>query len=114
VIEHDMPLITGISDRMIALELGHPIVEGTPQEVTTDPRVVSSYLGGDPAAINRSGASTAKTKAPRRKKAASKTAVSGNGAAADTVTSAPEASPRGSSPPARRRTPLVASSKDKA
>ena len=30
VIEHDMPLITAISDRMIALELGHPIVEGTP------------------------------------------------------------------------------------
>jgi len=55
VIEHDMPLITGISDRMIALELGHPIVEGTPQEVTTDPRVVSSYLGGDLAVIRRSG-----------------------------------------------------------
>ncbi|MEA3020091.1 MAG: hypothetical protein QOI47_1615, partial [Actinomycetota bacterium] len=47
VIEHDMPLITSISDRMIALELGHPIVEGTPEQVTTDPRVVSSYLGGD-------------------------------------------------------------------
>jgi ABC-type branched-subunit amino acid transport system ATPase component/predicted MFS family arabinose efflux permease len=55
VIEHDMPLITGISDRMVALELGHPIVEGTPQEVTTDPQVVASYLGGDLAAINRSG-----------------------------------------------------------
>jgi branched-chain amino acid transport system ATP-binding protein len=55
VIEHDMPLITGISDRMIALELGHPIVEGTPQEVTSDPVVVTSYLGGDLASINRSG-----------------------------------------------------------
>jgi branched-chain amino acid transport system ATP-binding protein len=55
VIEHDMPLITGISDRMIALELGRPIVEGTPHEVTTDPVVVSSYLGGDLASINRSG-----------------------------------------------------------
>jgi ABC-type branched-subunit amino acid transport system ATPase component/MFS family permease len=55
VIEHDMPLITGISDRMYALELGHPIAEGTPQEVTSDPRVVSSYLGGDMAVINRSG-----------------------------------------------------------
>jgi branched-chain amino acid transport system ATP-binding protein len=114
VIEHDMPLITGISDRMIALELGHPIVEGTPQEVTTDLRVVSSYLGGDPAAINRSGVPLAKTKAPRRKKATPKPEVSGNGAAADTVTSAAGASPNGSSPSARRRTPLVASSKDKA
>ena len=56
VIEHDMPLITSISDRMYALELGHQIVEGTPQEVTSDPQVVSSYLGGDLATINRSGA----------------------------------------------------------
>ena len=55
VIEHDMPLITGVSDRMIALELGAVIAEGTPSEVTTDPRVVSSYLGGDVASINRSG-----------------------------------------------------------
>jgi ABC-type branched-subunit amino acid transport system ATPase component/predicted MFS family arabinose efflux permease len=68
VIEHDMPLITGISDRMIALELGHPIVEGTPQEVTTDPRVVSSYLGGDMATINRSGAAKKKPAAPRKRR----------------------------------------------
>ena len=53
-----MPLITGISDRMIALELGAPIAEGTPKEVTSDPRVVSSYLGGDMATINRSGNTT--------------------------------------------------------
>jgi branched-chain amino acid transport system ATP-binding protein len=55
VIEHDMPLITSVSDRLIALELGAPIAEGTPSEVTNDPRVVSSYLGGDLASINRSG-----------------------------------------------------------
>jgi ABC-type branched-subunit amino acid transport system ATPase component len=61
VIEHDMPLITGISDRMIALELGHPIVEGTPEEVISNPRVVSSYLGGDMAVINRSGAGSDKS-----------------------------------------------------
>ena len=59
VIEHDMPLITSISDRMIALELGHPIVDGTPDDVIHDQRVVSSYLGGDLATINRSGASHA-------------------------------------------------------
>jgi ABC-type branched-subunit amino acid transport system ATPase component len=64
VIEHDMPLIMGISHRMIALELGHPIVEGTPQQVTTDPLVVSSYLGGDLAAINRSGTSATPSAAP--------------------------------------------------
>ena len=55
VIEHDMPLITSVSDRMIALELGTPIAEGTPDEVISDSRVVSSYLGGDLAVINRSG-----------------------------------------------------------
>ena len=65
-----MPLITAISDRMIALELGQPIVEGTPGEVTTDPRVVSSYLGGDLSTINRSGATKATAKPARRKPAA--------------------------------------------
>jgi branched-chain amino acid transport system ATP-binding protein len=55
LIEHDMPLISEISDRLIALELGRPICEGTPLEVTSDPRVIASYLGGDPTAINRSG-----------------------------------------------------------
>jgi branched-chain amino acid transport system ATP-binding protein len=55
VIEHDMPLITSISDRIIALELGHPIVTGTPDEVIHDQRVITSYLGGDIATINRSG-----------------------------------------------------------
>jgi ABC-type branched-subunit amino acid transport system ATPase component/predicted MFS family arabinose efflux permease len=55
IIEHDMPLITTVSDRMIALELGRIIAEGTPQQVTSDPLVVSSYLGGDINVINRSG-----------------------------------------------------------
>ncbi len=55
LIEHDMPLITSVSDRMIALEVGRVIAEGTPQEVTSHPRVVASYLGGDSAVINRSG-----------------------------------------------------------
>jgi len=65
VIEHDMPLITSISDRIIALELGHPIAEGTPDEVIKNPRVVSSYLGGDLATINRSGAAAAPDPVPQ-------------------------------------------------
>jgi branched-chain amino acid transport system ATP-binding protein len=64
VIEHDMPLITSISDRMIALELGHPIVEGTPREVISDARVIASYLGGDMATINRSGKPGLETTTP--------------------------------------------------
>jgi len=63
VIEHDMPLITSISDEIMALELGAPIVQAPPDEVVRNPRVVASYLGGDPAAVRRSGAP-----APRRRR----------------------------------------------
>jgi branched-chain amino acid transport system ATP-binding protein len=55
IIEHDMPLISSISDQIIALDLGAVILQGTPEEVLTDPHVVSSYLGGDLTVINRSG-----------------------------------------------------------
>jgi ABC-type branched-subunit amino acid transport system ATPase component len=55
VIEHDMPLITSISDEIIALDLGRVLVRGTPEEVTADPQVISSYLGGDMAVVHRSG-----------------------------------------------------------
>jgi branched-chain amino acid transport system ATP-binding protein len=55
IIEHDMPLITSVSDRIIALELGAVLVEGPPQQVISDPLVISSYLGGDLDVINRSG-----------------------------------------------------------
>jgi branched-chain amino acid transport system ATP-binding protein len=47
VIEHDMPLITSVSDRMLALDLGEIIAAGTPREVINDPMVVASYLGGE-------------------------------------------------------------------
>jgi branched-chain amino acid transport system ATP-binding protein len=55
VIEHDMPLITSISDEIVALELGRVLLRGTPEEVTSDPRVVESYLGGGGVATQRSG-----------------------------------------------------------
>ena len=55
VIEHDMPLITSLSDSIVALELGRVVLQGTPDEVLADPRVVSSYLGGDLSTIQRSG-----------------------------------------------------------
>jgi branched-chain amino acid transport system ATP-binding protein len=71
VIEHDMPLITSVSDEIIALELGAVVVRGTPQEVTSDPRVIASYLGGDIGIIQRSGSVGRKKTA---KKAASKPA----------------------------------------
>jgi ABC-type branched-subunit amino acid transport system ATPase component/ABC-type branched-subunit amino acid transport system permease subunit len=56
LIEHDMPLIMGISDRVYCLEAGAVIAEGSPTEVRDNPRVIASYLGTDERAINRSGA----------------------------------------------------------
>jgi branched-chain amino acid transport system ATP-binding protein len=56
VIEHDMPLITSISDTMIALELGAVVSQGSPGDVVNDPVVVASYLGTDQTAVQRSGA----------------------------------------------------------
>ena len=55
LIEHDMPLLAAVSDRVVALELGAVLVTGTPAEVLADQRVIASYLGGDPNVINRSG-----------------------------------------------------------
>ncbi|MDG2026054.1 MAG: ATP-binding cassette domain-containing protein [Acidimicrobiales bacterium] len=55
VIDHDISVLASISDRMIALDLGAVVAEGSPEQVLNDPVVVSSYLGGDRAAIERSG-----------------------------------------------------------
>ena len=45
VIEHDMHVGEGISDRVIALDHGVKIAEGTFEQVATNPRVVEAYLG---------------------------------------------------------------------
>jgi branched-chain amino acid transport system ATP-binding protein len=60
VIEHDMPLITSISDEIIALDLGRVLVRDTPENVIRDPQVIASYLGSDPTAIQRSGVAASK------------------------------------------------------
>ena len=45
VIEHDMHVVEGISDRVIALDHGVKLTEGSFDQVATDPRVVEAYLG---------------------------------------------------------------------
>ena len=55
IIEHDMPLIRSISDRMIALESGAVLATGSPEEVLAHAEVVASYLGTTSELIARSG-----------------------------------------------------------
>ncbi|MBK8331251.1 MAG: MFS transporter [Acidimicrobiaceae bacterium] len=55
VIEHDIPLISSISDRLVALDQGAVLTEGAPADVLGHPDVIESYLGNNAAARERSG-----------------------------------------------------------
>ncbi|HEX7521600.1 MAG TPA: ATP-binding cassette domain-containing protein [Acidimicrobiia bacterium] len=56
VVEHDLPLILTISDRIYCMEAGAVIAEGEPDAVRENPLVIASYLGTDDRAIRRSNA----------------------------------------------------------
>jgi ABC-type branched-subunit amino acid transport system ATPase component/ABC-type branched-subunit amino acid transport system permease subunit len=55
IVEHDLPLLMHLCDRLYAMESGQVIAEGTAEEVRGDPRVIASYLGTNEAAVARSG-----------------------------------------------------------
>jgi energy-coupling factor transporter ATP-binding protein EcfA2 len=55
VIEHDIPLVMALSDRMVAMEGGAVIATGTPAEVRSDPGVLAAYLAASDDVVQRSG-----------------------------------------------------------
>jgi len=55
VVEHDVPLVSSIADRLVCLHLGEVVAEGSPRHVLGDPAVLASFLGSDEVAVARSG-----------------------------------------------------------
>ncbi|MNT17272.1 Lipopolysaccharide export system ATP-binding protein LptB [compost metagenome] len=45
LVEHDMPLVMGVSDRIVVLNYGRIIADGSPEEIRNNPEVIQAYLG---------------------------------------------------------------------
>ena len=93
VIEHDMHVVEGISDRVVALDHGEKLTEGSFHEVANHPGVIEAYLGRNPEALHEVSAPS--TAAAQRLAAA--------GARQRHHLLRPDADPRGDLAPGRRR-----------
>jgi ABC-type branched-subunit amino acid transport system ATPase component len=94
IVEHDMPLLMGVCDRIYAMELGRVIASGTPEEVRANPAVIASYLGTDEAAITRSGRwRPAPEPTPARRRASNGTARRVSAGTAKSTVGAPSRRP---------------------
>jgi branched-chain amino acid transport system ATP-binding protein len=55
VVEHDLPFVRSIADRVVAMDQGRVLADGAPAAVLSAPEVVAAYIGDDERAASRSG-----------------------------------------------------------